>query len=168
MADDTRRFLTVEEAREQALQACDDGVLAPTQIIDRLIEELQITHTKSILRTTAKSFAAGEAHAKRQAKPDDTLTVEAAKADLLSTLKAVITHALESDQPLVVIPDDYLEEVDALIAAVRAENTELRVIAQAILFATVEGDIATLPDDSDGRFLPADLLRRLDAILAKR
>lgn len=63
--------------------------------------------------------------------PPETPTVEDAKAELLSTLKAVITHALESDKPFVLIPDDYLEEIDALIAAVQAAPQQNDAITHA-------------------------------------
>jgi len=63
------KFFTDEEALEAALQSFDEGDLTPSEILSTLVERMQVTHTRSILRTTEKSFRAGEAHALSSPSP---------------------------------------------------------------------------------------------------
>lgn len=73
------RFFTDEEALEAALQSFDEGDLTPSEILGTLVERMQVTHTRTILRTTEKSFRAGEAHAlKASVTPAVALAIQPA------------------------------------------------------------------------------------------
>jgi hypothetical protein len=56
-------------------------------------------------------------------QPPRSESVEQAKAELLSALAAVIAHAKRHGETAhLLIPDDYIEEIDALIATARAQG----------------------------------------------
>lgn len=55
------------------------------------------------------------------------ITTQEAREDLMATVNALVRHAMKHGETAVVcLPDDYSDEVDALIAAIRSEEGEYR------------------------------------------